>query len=173
MVISEQFDKTLRIRLLPNRSASWQQTRRFLLGISCLAMAIAIIWAAMGIWVILPFAGLEVGLLCFLVYRVSLKTHQQEVLYIEPDIIRLERGSSYPKWTRTFSRQALEFIITNPRHSLSPAIVEIATKGVDFQFGNFLNKEDTEELTEQIRHSGVPYRVTGTTQIHAIEGFEL
>lgn len=173
MVLSRHIDRCLQIRLLPNRSATWRQTLYVLAGLNVVSLSVGVGWALRGAWVILPFAGLEVVLLTYLVYRVMLNTYKQEVVYIEPDAIRVESGISSPVWTRTFDRNSSEFVITHPRHSLSPAEISIDTPEQSLRVGLFLNPADSDKLVELIRYSGARYRFTGKTLIHAIEGFDL
>ncbi len=121
---------------------------------------------------ILPFAGLEVLLLSYFVYRVSARTYQQEILYFESEHVRVEGGTSYPAWSFTFERQDTEIVIANPRHSLSPASVTIDSPRQSLRVGEMLNREDIQQLTEVIRTSGIAYRITGKTLIHALEAFD-
>ena len=48
------------IIMYPNRSASWQSVKRFLWVISIFAFTIAFTFAFYGLWMVLPFAGLEI-----------------------------------------------------------------------------------------------------------------
>ncbi|MGV6806990.1 MAG: DUF2244 domain-containing protein [bacterium] len=174
MVTFTETNGALQIVLTPNRSASWRQTRACLLVIGIFSLFIATIWAMLGIWMILPFAGLEVGLLSFLVYRVSLKTHQKEVLTIDAQHILLERGrlgQNHPRWQQRFDAKDTEIVITRPRHSLSPLSICLASCDSKVPVGDFLNAKDADHLTDLIRRSGVRYRFCGQTAIVALECF--
>lgn len=173
MVVCEKTNDGLQIRLLPNRSATWKQTSRVLIGICGLSILIAIGWAIQGAWMILPFAGLEVALLSYFVYKVSARTYQQEILHFGTERICVEGGSSQPDWNYTFDCADAEFVITNPRHFLSPATVVINSPTHKLRLGDFLNREDIDELIEVIRASGISYRITGKTLVHALEAFDL
>jgi uncharacterized membrane protein len=172
MVISEQVGGGQRILLLPNRSASWRQNQLIFIGIASFSLVIAIAWTLVGIWIILPFAGLEIGLLGYFLLKVSASTYQREVLYISSDVVRIEGGKTFPRWRRDFDRGHCEFVIHNPRHSLSPLTIEIRRLADSLRVGIFLNREDADELADWIRRSGVNYRVVGNTRIQALEAFE-
>jgi Flp pilus assembly protein TadB len=72
--------------LQPNRSANWRQNKLIIIVIVAFVMITSIAWSVMGAWVILPFAGFEVGLLAFLMYRVSYSTWYL-VKYCRPKIV--------------------------------------------------------------------------------------
>ena len=57
------------IKLSPNQSASWRETKIVITIMVLLVMSIAIGWTMAGAWIILPFAGLEVGLFAYFMYR--------------------------------------------------------------------------------------------------------
>ena len=173
MVINEQVKGNLQIRLLPNRSATWRQTKWVVATIGGVSLCIGVFWALKGAWVILPFAGLEVLLLAYFAHRVCYHNYHQQVIYIEPDLIRVEWGYYYPKKHWTFQRDHSEFQINRPAHSLSPAAIIIRDKDRGLRLGSFLNTEDAEKFIGCIRKSGVYYRFAGVTQVHAIDGFKL
>ena len=76
-----------RLRLTPNRSASWQDTKWLMLIFAVAVFTIAIGWAVVGVWIILPFAGVEVVLLIFIMYQVSRSTYRWETIDIAPHTI--------------------------------------------------------------------------------------
>ncbi|MEL7289923.1 MAG: DUF2244 domain-containing protein, partial [Pseudomonadota bacterium] len=63
MVEVSTFEHQVQLHLSPNRSATWQQTKHLIAAFALFISSIAIAWSLAGAWVILPFAGLEVGLL--------------------------------------------------------------------------------------------------------------
>lgn len=127
----------------------------------------------MGAWVILPFAGLEAGLLFYLTYRVCLETYHQEVLYISDTAIEMEYGKDFPKKRWSFDRAQSEVEVINPHHSLSPPEILIKSSATDIPVGERLNMSDKEELLDKLVALGIPYRKTGKVSTIAIDGFDL
>jgi len=74
------------LTLQANRSANWRQNKIIIIVMPAFVMIISMAWSVMGAWVILPFAGFEVGLLAFLIYRVSYSTYHL-VKYCRPNIV--------------------------------------------------------------------------------------
>lgn len=87
MVEVSTFEQQVQLHLSPNRSATWQQTKYLIAVFALFISTIAIAWAIVGAWVILPFAGAEVGLLAFIMYMVSKATYQWQTLLISQQSI--------------------------------------------------------------------------------------
>lgn len=85
-------DGTWRFELLPNRSSSWTQTRRFLMVIALLDGLIALLFAWQGLWLVLPFSGLEVAALGAGLYCCSRATYRRELILVEGERVVVLRG---------------------------------------------------------------------------------
>ena len=173
MVLVNERQGLTQIRLIPNCSATWRQTRMVIFALGGLTLAIGIFWTLMGAWVILPFAGLEALLLAYLTYRVCLETYHQQVLYLYEEKFALEYGKDFPKKRWEFDRSTSEIEIRNPAHSLSPAEVVIRDQGEELQVGERLNSNDKQALIDCLKQAGLNYRVTGRTKTIALDGFDL
>ena len=80
-----------RIELAPNCSLNPQSARRFVGGLALVTFGTAGYFAMQGLWPILPFAGLEIGLLWWAV-RASMRVGQQrELILITDDSVVIER----------------------------------------------------------------------------------
>lgn len=173
MVISSRQNDVLQLELIPNCSASWYQTRLVVFALGSLTLAIGVFWAFMGAWVILPFAGLEALLLGYLTYKVCLETYHKQVLYISDTKVDLEYGKDFPKKRWSFDRASLELEFVNPSHSLSAPEVVLRDGSEAVPIGERLSKQDKDVLINELKGSGVTYRILGTTTTVAIEGFDL
>ena len=80
--VDQQSSPDTVIRLLPNRSATWANTKLLMAAMIFFVMVIALAWAFVGAWVILPFAGFEVGLFALLMYKVSRFTYSKQIITI-------------------------------------------------------------------------------------------
>jgi uncharacterized membrane protein len=82
-----------RILLQPNRPLSWRGSQWAWLLISLPALALALGLAALGFWPILPFAGLELGLLYLAFYLSSRRQYRQELLRLTEKEVIITRHS--------------------------------------------------------------------------------
>jgi len=101
MINFTQTDSRIHLELLPNRSATWKQTKAFVILIGTVVFVIAIAWAFAGAWMILPFAGLEIVLLMYFMAKVSKQTYMKEVLVIDDGYLRYMNNDHKYEWKIT------------------------------------------------------------------------
>ena len=130
------------LTLSPNRSANWAQTKRLISAMALIVMSIALAWTFVGAWLVLPFAGIEVGLLWFISYRVSLFTYQQQVITISKTDIKLQAGIYRPRKSWLFKRHQtyLGLIEADSKYDCIQLRFVDDTRHVTF--GEFLNQSD-------------------------------
>lgn len=173
MVKVEQNQNETRLYLLPNCSATWRQTKLAIGAVGVTTLAVAVFWSLQGFWVILPFAGLEVGLFTFLAYRVCCATHHQQVLLCSPDGIEVQWGSRFPKHRWQFKRQDTQLRVIRPAHSWSAYRLILQDDRQALPIADKLNKDDVQRALDQLRALGFLPQFSGTTSTVAIEGFDL
>jgi uncharacterized membrane protein len=160
-------DSTI-ITLLPNRSATWEETRLFVLVICSTTLIIGIFWTVMGAWMVLPFSGLEAALVAWLFYRVCQSTYQRQVITCDVSCIIVQFGTHFPKRTWTLERQRARLAVTEPVHELDPLKLVIADTQHSIELGIFLNKDDKALALQALRKAGLPVRShtrAGSTEI--------
>lgn len=147
------------IQLMPNRSASWSHTKYLMIAMTFFVMVIAIAWAFVGAWVILPFAGLEVGLLVFIMYRVSKSTYRAEKITISANAVTFVKGRIPLKRFREefhFSRESLHIEVIETENNWHLPDIRLVTPESSVSVGQFLNLPDRESLAEHLRNAGLP-----------------
>jgi uncharacterized membrane protein len=110
------FRKPVDTRLVigPNASMSGRQALVFFVGISGVSLGIAMGFAALGFWPVLPFAGLELAALGAALLVVQKRNRYREVLVFEGDSLRVEFGlaggavQARSEWPRHLTRAWLE-----------------------------------------------------------------
>jgi uncharacterized membrane protein len=153
VVTSENNDKTI-ITLSPNRSATWQQTKWVIAIMVAVVMIIALAWTVVGAWVVLPCAGLEVGLFALLMYKVSLFTHTQQIIYISTTSVDIEAGYRKKKTLAKMSRQHLDIFYSESKNNWELPRVIMCANDQKVIIGEFLNLEDREKLKETLQDLG-------------------
>jgi uncharacterized membrane protein len=140
------------IILSPNMSARWQTTKYFLYIVSTFTLTIAISFAAIGLWMILPFAGIEVLALLIVMYRVSKKCYRKEVISLNTETITVEQGQDKPHthwhselfWTR--------LIVQSSGHPWHSDKLYLRGRYDQIEIGAFLNDEDKRALVKELRN---------------------
>ena len=139
------------IVLSPNLSARWQSTKIFLFIVSFFALSIGIAFSFVGLWMILPFAGIEIILLLIVMYRVARQCYRKQVIRISSEKIRVEQGVAQPHsvweselfWTR--------MIIQKPGHAWHAPKVILRGRDEVIEIGDFLTEQEKNELIKKLR----------------------
>lgn len=173
MVKVEHHKDEIHLYLLPNRSATWRQTKLAIGAVSLTTLAVATFWSLQGFWMILPFAGLEVAIFSYLAYRVCSATYHQQVVLCSRDDIEVQWGSTFPKQRWNFNRRDTELEVVRPPHSWSPYRLLLKDGRQTLPIADKLNKEDVQQTLDQFRAMGFFPVFTGKTSTVAIEGFDL
>lgn len=142
MVNLDHIDENWVLTLSPNRSANWAQTKRLIAVMAFMVLMIALAWTFIGAWLILPFAGIEVGLLWYISYRVSLFTYQQQVITISKDIIKLQAGTYQPRKNWRFIRKQTYLGIVEASTQFDCIQLRFIDDTQQVVFGEFLNQSD-------------------------------
>ena len=153
-MISGQFDLQRHDRcivLSPNLSARWQSTKIFLFIVSFFALSIGVAFALVGLWVILPFAGIEIIVLLLVMYRVARKCYRKQVIYMSAEKIRVEQGIAQPHsvweselfWTR--------LIVQQPGHVWHASKIILRGRNEQIEIGAFLTEHEKKELIKKLR----------------------
>jgi len=145
-VFQAQDSDGYRFVVRPNCALSWRTTKLVLLCFMVCFVALGIYFAALGAWLVLPFAGLELGVLVIGFYLSALAGHTREVIEIEGPVLRVLRGgrrleavASLPaNWTRVELRR-------DPR-GWYPSRLLLRCHGRGLEVGSRLVEAEREEL---------------------------
>jgi uncharacterized membrane protein len=140
-----------RIVIYPNRSVSWRTVKLFLWFVSAFAMLIAGSFAVVGLWLVLPFAGLEILALVLLMYWVALQCRRQQVIRIGDHQIVVEKGYESPRQTWASELFLARLIIDQPPYRGHPQRLYLRGKRKQLEIGEFLNEEDKKKLVAELQ----------------------
>lgn len=149
-----QHDQTI-IVLTPNRSASWHEVKVVVWVMVTFVMIIAIAWTFVGAWIVLPFAGLEVGLLALFMYRVNRQCHAQQVITLREQDIVIECGITCPVDVYRFNRYKTHLAITEAANPFDKVQLLLQDDEQQFTVGQFLNQHDSELARRALISAGL------------------
>lgn len=161
MVDTERCNDGSRIILRPNRSASWQSNRRIITTVATVNLIIASGFLAVGAWLILPFMGLEIFLLWYLLRRVFGRLQIQQIVSVNGDQLRVETGRFCAEHRRCWPRTESSILVTEQQHPWTPLEIHLCHHGETLRLGAFLNKDDCQKLLLALRQLGLPLRQFG------------
>ena len=133
---------------VPNRSLSAQGRRLFLGAVATTTFGVATLAAVLGAWPVMPFAGLEVGLVALAFHVVGLHDGDFERLEVGPLAVSIE-------WRD--ARLSARFVANLPwarlvvRERGARCSLGIAYAGRIVPLGRLLSDEGRRELARQLR----------------------
>lgn len=140
-----------RIEITPNCSLSPRGARWFFASACVASLSIALPLSVMGYWPILPFAGLELGLLWWAL-RVSMaRRHHIQVITITEQDIEIEDRIP-PRHDRVvFPRHWAQVRMSSGGSPLQPTRLTVESHGRRHEIGSFLNEQERRGLAQRLK----------------------
>lgn len=142
-----------RFVLAPTRSASWAQIQRFFGLIAGVSVTIAVLFAVMGFWPVLPFAGLELALLWYCFYRNANEGLVSEVIEIDSATVAVERGLRTARHQWKFQRAWTQVRLQAATARLHPSLLLLGSHGKSVRLGAFLTEEERQGVAHELRNT--------------------
>ena len=108
-------------------------------------------FAAMGLWPVLPFAGIEIGLLAWAVRASLRRGEEREVIVVSEESIEIERRNRASSGRTVFPRHWARVKLRDPLPSLHPSRLTIESHGRTCEIGKFLNEEERRALASRLQ----------------------
>lgn len=134
----------------PHCSLSCSQSRVLFWSLALLCFGVAIGFALQGYWLVLPFAGLEIGLLAWALETLRARENNYEVLTIDGDNVVLEWRQGKHSGRRELNRQWLQVQC----ECVSPGRdchVSVRSHGQETEVGLYLSDEARLKLAVTLR----------------------
>ena len=160
-----------RIIIRPNRSMTWEQTKLVYFCIASYSLAIAGVFAAMGFWPVLPFAGGEIAVLGIAFYVNALAGTSVQVVTVGAEVVKVEKERPGPRCEWRFQRAWAQVDIDGPAGNRSSRLV-VRSHGNEVVLGEFLSENERKRLAatlDDVIRGGSP---TGARRIHEAERVE-
>lgn len=142
-----------RIVLCPNMSGHWHTTRLLLVIVSLLALIIATAFALLGLWLILPFTGLEVVALISLMYWVAHQCRRKQVITLADNRVLVEKGIDSPEVSWESDLFFTRLIVEKPPYrGGQPLKIYLRSQQQQVELGEFLNEDDKKKLITELRN---------------------
>jgi uncharacterized membrane protein len=147
----ENSGQGFRFVLAPNRSISWRELLLFYFLTCVLALAIGLFFALQGMWLVLPFSGLEMLAMGLGLYITSRKVYRREVITLDPQRLRIEKGMHRidQSWEFKTSWVSVRNDRDNIRHGRRRLV--IGASGSSVEVGSFLANSEKDALAFQLK----------------------
>jgi uncharacterized membrane protein len=139
------------IVLKPNNSASWRLNMVIFGSLSFALLLVSLIYASFGLWLVLPFAGLEIIALFVCIYLRLRANHSIEVITFDETTVIVERGFNRAEKSWKYHRLWTKIFVRKPDYKGHPKRIFIRSHGKELELGSFLNKQDKEILIKDLQ----------------------
>lgn len=139
-----------RIELAPNCSLTPRSARLFVASLALVTVGIAGFFAAQGLWPILPFAGVEIGLLAWAVRASMLSGAQREVILVSDAEVVVERQAPSGSRRTVFPRHWARVTLRGPQPAQHPSRLTIESHGRACEVGRFLTEDERRGLAARL-----------------------
>jgi len=139
-----------RIELAPNCSLTPRGARLFVASLGLVTFTVAGFFAAQGLWPVLPFAGLEIGLLAWAVRSSMRRGLEREVIVVSDSDVVVERRAPSGSCRTVFPRHWARVTLRGPQPARYPSRLSIESHGRACEVGRFLTDDERRRLAAQL-----------------------
>lgn len=140
-----------RIELAPNCSLSPQGARLFVGSLALVTFGVAGFFALQGFWPILPFAGIEIGLLAWAVRASMRRGSEREFIVVTEDEVSIERQTPSGSRRTVFPRHWARVTLRGPQPAQHPSRLLIESHGRACEVGRFLTEDERQRVAARLR----------------------
>lgn len=140
-----------RIVVRPNRSLTRRQLQLVFLVIAGICLSIASVFAVLGMWPVLPFAGAEVIAVGIGFYLSAVGGRETEVVSVNSDEVAVEKGRRRLTQRWVTQRAWAQIRLLPPRIRWYPTRLVIRSHGKEVELGGFLNEDERRQLAGELR----------------------
>jgi len=148
MIIIDKLNSldSVRVVLSPNCSISWRSLVLFYIGNCVVLLAIGIFFTFHGLWLVLPFSGLEILALGGALYLTSRKVHRKEVITLDRRHTRIEKGVQRIDQSWQFDTPWTRLIDLQPGNADRRRTLALGSHGNYVEVGDFLDNSEKDRL---------------------------
>ncbi len=151
------FDLGYKIIARPNNSLSLDGGIKLLAAMAVVTLLIALGFARLGAWMVLPFAGLELAAFAYAFYYVYLHASDYESIAIEEDKVIVEKKSYKKSSITVFQRYWAQANVRAVVNSQGKSGLFIGSHGKEIEFGRHLIDDEqrvalARELKQKFRN---------------------
>ena len=146
----------------PNCSLTVSARVRVLLLIAIVPVVIALAFAVVGVWMVLPFAGLELSALAYAFYYVGCHSEDYESITIDENRLVVERRS-YKQSSQTVLNPYWAKVVLR-RTPSGEAHLWLRSHGKQIEVGYFMSNEERIKLAQQLESRTGAIRINDETR---------
>jgi uncharacterized membrane protein len=115
------------------------------------ALAVGLFFTLQGLWLVLPFSGLEMLALGFGLYLTSRKVYRKEIITLDQDRVRIEKGVRRVDQSWEFKTPWIRVVEEPQDDRIARRTLAISMNGESVEVGSFLANSEKDELAFQLK----------------------
>ncbi len=128
----------------------------FVASLAFVSFSIAGAFALQGLWVILPFAGIEILMLTGILYWSGLQSTHREIISIDANTVKVEIGRRNSRRQYEFQRAWTKIELRPPALPSRQTRLVMRSKGKELEIGACLTEPERKELATSITKALLP-----------------
>ena len=137
----------------PNSSLSWRGNKIFFFILFSISFIIAISFAMVGMWMIIPFAGLEMLLLGSALTYCYVKNSQCEIVKIDDNKVSVSLIKMRTKKVFDCNKYWAKFVLDKPRTNGYPHRLLLRSAGREMEIGALLTDKERIKLAKMLKQN--------------------
>lgn len=144
----------VKFMIYPNCSLSRAGNQLFFLTIFCISFTIAIAFAWHGLWLVIPFAGMEMLALGIALYFCVRKLAQSEIVTIDKTAVTISvQHQGNIRASCSFPRAWTQVIVSSPISQMGTRHLWLRSHGKQVEIGAFLNDKEKQQLASALDYA--------------------
>lgn len=132
----------------PNCSLTPSGRVKLILLLAIIPLTIAVAFAIAGVWIVLPFAGLELSALAYAFYTINCHAEDYESITIEDSRLVVERRNNRHISQYVLNPYWAKVVVENAPNGTQ---LWLRSHGKDIEVGHFMNSEQRVKLAQQLQ----------------------
>lgn len=149
--VQDEKGATTRLIITANRSMSWKANLYLAASLGAICMGMAIALATFGLWMVIPFAGLETVFIVVCLYLTMKRLSRQEVITVDDEAIKLEWGYNQPDVTVNLPRRWSRLSYQCKDSAFEVGELSVSAHGKRYSLGRCLNRDEKKALYGELQ----------------------
>ncbi len=153
MIKTITHSNNVEITLTPNRSLTTAQTQWVVFGVCSFVFIVALFWSMQGAFFVLPFAGLDIILFAYFMFKINKEGLRKQVITIDSKNVLIESGITEVEESLSLSRSDT-YIVVNQKEK-KPLGLKLTDSKSYVELGVFLTQNDKVETRKALNQAGL------------------
>ena len=145
---------SVEITLSPNRSLSTVQTQWVVFGVCSFVFIVALFWSIQGAFLVLPFAGLDIILFAYFMFKINQEGLRKQLITIDSQKVLIQSGKTEIEEALILARSDIYVVVAEQQDKKTLGLKLSDSKSY-CELGSFLTHSDKVETRKALKAAGL------------------